>query len=90
MSMILEWLGTSGKIRTTQCNIAFRKLGLVHAYTPTSRDKRMLPTSITTLTPPSPLVSPLQMFFMDESLTPLTAFPCPGCTRKRDLESVAG
>ena len=90
-SMILEWLGISGEIRTTQYNITFRQLRLIRAYIPTSRDKHMLPASVTISTPPSPLVSPLQMSFMDESLlTPLTAFPCPGYTRRRGQESATG
>jgi len=89
-SMTLEWLGTNGGTRTTQCNTAFRWLGLVHVCTLTSRDKHMPLTSVITLTWLFLQESPSQMSFKDESLTLLTVSLCPGYTTKKDQESAAG
>jgi len=86
----LGWLGINGGIRTTQCNIAFRQLGLTHICTPTFRDRCMPLASVTTSTWPSPQESPFQMSFMGESQTPLTVSPCPGCMTKKDQKSVTG
>jgi len=89
-SMTLGWLGINGRIRTTRCSIVSKQLKLAHTYTPISRGKHMPPASVTTLIQPSPQESPLQMSFMDKSLTPLTASPCPGYMMKKGQGLAAG
>jgi len=89
-SMTLGWLGINGRTRTTQCNTTFRQLKLAHICIPTSRDKHMPLTSVTTSTWPSPWEFPFQMSFMDELQTPLTVSPCPGYMTKKDQKLVAG
>src|SRR6266702_4027678 len=89
-SMTLGWPGINGKTRTTQYSTISKQPELAHAYTPTSKGRRIPPVFTITLTQPSLQESPLQMSFMDKSPIPLTASLCLGYMMKRDQASVAG